>query len=222
MSSRLHRPRSKRAATAPSSFRPDRPGARGHDGRHEGRMHGQDKRRPSRRPRRLAPGFYKEGRHGTRARARTEASRAIAASFTQGRTAYTRAPLTAWPGPCTTTATESTSRSRPPPRAAASTRWAWRHTTWRTARTVTTWRAATPASLRGRRGRWLVGSLPFASKGPRGVRASRPRKGDMQSRAHPARALQMLGLLVRAPVPGARTPSRARPAPGATSGSSRS
>ncbi len=206
MSSRLHAPRSKRAATAPSSFRPDRPDARGHDGRHEGRKHGQDKRRPSRRPRRLAPGFDKEGRHGTRARARTEARAPSRPASLKARPA-TRAPMTAWPRPCTTATTDRTSRSRPPPRAVASRRRAYRHTTWTTTPIATTWCAGHASFIEGPPGAMalsarclspLKGRVEFAPVGAR-------ENAVMQSCADPSRRVHCTRLLVRAAAPAART-----------------
>jgi hypothetical protein len=84
---------------------------------------------------------------------------------------------------------------------------------------ATTWRAAAPSSLEGRRGRWPVG---FASSlpGPRGVRAPRPRKCSKVAPL-PARRSPGKPRPVRAPLPGARTLHQASAAPGATSSSKR-
>jgi hypothetical protein len=85
---------------------------------------------------------------------------------------------------------------------------------------VTTWRATAPSSFKGRRGRWPPGFAP-SLLGPRGVRASRPRKCSYAKSPKSGTPLARASTPVRAPVPGARTLHTASAAPGATSSSER-
>jgi hypothetical protein len=142
-----------------------------------------------RRPRRRAPGLHKEGRHGTRARARIEARAPSRPASLKARPAYSRAP--ARPGPGRAGRPGPTARPGPGRRRAPVSQGGRGVTPRGMARTAATWCATTPASLRAAEGDGFLARCSSRLRAAWSSPLRGPRKGHYsKSRSSgPARAV---------------------------------